>query len=138
MKETIDGNLAEAAALLKEAVICWEDAESETGVGTSAQMSANFVEGAKIRQLFAHAHLRDALRRLHVEDAFHAMHDFGDEDALDAAQNELDEAIDALWELDHTPYGDDTDAKHTCQAVLETINEVQEMFKDIVLTDRDT
>ncbi len=138
MNETIEGNLADATALLNEAVICWEDAESENGLGTSARMCANYAEGAKIRELFAHAHLRDALRRLHEEDAVHAMHDFdlGDEDALDEAQNELAEAIDALFELDYTPYDPDPDAKHTCQTVLEAIKEVQEMLKGIVLTDR--
>jgi hypothetical protein len=85
MQETIEGSLREAAALLKRAIVCWEDVEEAPMRRTPSRVTASYIEGAKIRQIFAQGHLRQANRLLNDEMEQHALFEDGGEDELDMA-----------------------------------------------------
>jgi hypothetical protein len=136
MQETIEGSLREAAALLKRAIVCWEDVEDAPMRRPPSQVTASNIEGAKVRQIFAQGHLRQANRLLNDEMERHALFEDGGEDELAMASEFLGESMGLLRDLNYTEYRTDPIGLSVCRTVHEQIEEILSVLEDVFLTDR--
>ena len=148
MQDTLVESLEFADMLLRQAVVCWEDVRDAPL--TRPVMAAIYGEHAKIRQLLAHGHLRQA--RLRVQDELegqdtqslllselvgNTIEDKSNADDLQIVSRSLDTSINDLKSLSYANWREDPRALDVCETVRQRIQEALVTLEDTYLIERE-
>ncbi len=150
MQDTLEDSLRMAELLMGQAASCLEDQTYAPRRGTAPSMARRFGEQARVRQLIAQGHLREA--RLSVQDEIEGQ-DTQDlliseligqsegnnenEAKLRAVWQNLDMAIDDLGSFSYASWTEDSRALEVCQSVRKSLQEILGGLADVYLIGRE-